>query len=56
VWAEYRIHEHGYTQIVRRISAPDALEWTERTRPMFAGLYRAYALGELGHRCFTETW
>jgi 3',5'-cyclic AMP phosphodiesterase CpdA len=56
VWAEYRIHERGFTQIVRRISAPEALEWTERTRPMFHGLYRAYALGELGHRCFTETW
>lgn len=56
VWAEYRIYEHGFTQVVRRISAPAALDWTERTRPMFAGLYRAYALGELGHRCFTETW
>jgi len=56
VWAEYRIYEHGLTQVVRRISAPTALEWTERTRPMFAGLYRAYALGHLEHRCFTETW
>jgi predicted phosphodiesterase len=56
VWADYRIHEGGYTQVVRRIAAPDALEWSERTRPMFHGLYRAYALGELGHRCFTETW
>ncbi len=56
VWAEYQIYEHGLTQVVRRISAPAALEWTERTRPMFAGLYRAYALGRLDHRCFTETW
>ncbi len=56
VWAEYRIYEHGFTQVVHRISAPDALVWTERTRPMFAGLYRAYALGHLDHRCFTETW
>lgn len=56
VWAEYRVHEHGFTQVVRRIAAPAALEWTERTRPMFAGLYRAYALGRLDHRCFTETW
>jgi hypothetical protein len=56
VWAEYRIYEHGFSQIVRRISAPAALEWTERTRPMFAGLYRAYALGPLDHRCYTETW
>lgn len=53
-WAEYRVHEGGYTQVVRRISAPDALTWTERTRPMFAGLYRDYALGPLGARCFTS--
>lgn len=56
VWAEYQIYEHGFTQVVRRISSPAALEWSERTRPMFAGLYRAYALGDLDHRCFTETW
>ena len=56
VWAEYQIYEHGFTQVVRRISAPAALEWTERTRPMFGGLYRAYALGRLDHRCFTQTW
>ena len=30
VWAEYRVYEGGYTQVVRRISAPDALAWTER--------------------------
>jgi predicted phosphodiesterase len=52
-WAEYRLHEGGYTQIVRRISAPDAMEWTEKTRHMFAGLYRDYALGSLPDRCFT---
>lgn len=56
VWAEYRVYEHGFTQVVRRIAAPAALEWTERTRSMFAGLYRAYALGRLDHRCFTQTW
>ena len=54
VWAEYGLYEGGFTQVVRRISAPDALVWTERTRPMYHGLYRAYALGPLDHRCFTE--
>ncbi|HEX6310078.1 MAG TPA: metallophosphoesterase [Acidimicrobiia bacterium] len=53
-WAEYRVHEGGYTQIVRRTAAPAALAWTEKTRSMFAGLYRDYALGRLEHRCFTE--
>jgi 3',5'-cyclic-AMP phosphodiesterase len=52
-WAEYRVYEHGYTQVTRRIDAPDALEWTEKTRNMFAGLYRDYALGGLHDRCFT---
>lgn len=53
-WAEYRVHEGGYSQLVRRIAAPDAMAWTERTREMFAGLYRDYALGSLTDRCFTE--
>jgi len=56
VWAEYRIHEGGYVQVVHRASTPAALDWSERTRHMFAGLYRDYALGPLSHRCFTETW
>lgn len=55
-WAEYRIHEGGYTQIVRRIGTPDAMAWTEKTRHMFADLYRDYALGELADRCFTYTY
>ena len=55
-WAEYRIHEGGYTQIVRRIAAPAALAWTEQTRSMFGGLYRDYALGAQSDRCFSEAW
>ncbi|MCU1429304.1 MAG: Calcineurin-like phosphoesterase, partial [Actinomycetia bacterium] len=55
-WAEYRLHEGGYTQLVRRIAAPDAMAWTERTRHMFADLYRDYALGSLADRCFTVTY
>ena len=52
-WAEYRIYEGGYTQLTRRVDTADAMTWTEKTRGMFAGLYRDYALGELDHRCFT---
>ena len=55
-WAEYRVHEGGYTQIVRRISTPAAMAWTEQTRRMFAGLYRDYALGRQSDRCFTRVW
>lgn len=55
-WAEYRIYEQGYTQVTRRIEAPDALTWTEKTRGMFAGLYRDYALGEISDRCFVQSF
>jgi 3',5'-cyclic-AMP phosphodiesterase len=53
-WAEYRVHEDGYTQLARRIATPAAMAWTEQTRAMFAGLYRDYALGAQGDRCFTQ--
>jgi hypothetical protein len=32
------------------------MAWTEKTRAMFAGLYRDYALGLLTDRCFTESF
>jgi predicted phosphodiesterase len=53
-WAEYRVYDGGYTQVVRRTAAPAAMAWTEKTRAMFAGLYRDYALGALEERCFSE--
>lgn len=53
-WAEYRVYEGGYTQVMRRIGAAGAMDWTERTREMFAGLYRDYALGSLADRCFSQ--
>jgi predicted phosphodiesterase len=52
VWAEYRVFEGGILQVLRRIAAPDALDWTERTRAMFGGLYPAYSFGRLDDRCF----
>jgi predicted phosphodiesterase len=51
-WAEYRVFEGGILQVFRRISAPEALAWSEKTRDMYAGLYDAYAFGDLGDRCF----
>lgn len=38
--------------LLRRISSPAALAWTERTREMFHGLYAEYAFGALDDRCF----
>ena len=53
-WAEYRVYEGGYTQVMRRIAAPDALEWSERCRHMIQGIYRDLVLGAVEDRCFTE--
>lgn len=51
-WAEYRVFEGGVLQVMHRISAPEALDWTERTRAMFAGMYPQYSFGDLEDRCF----
>jgi 3',5'-cyclic-AMP phosphodiesterase len=51
-WAEYRVYEGGILQVFRRISAPEALAWSEKTRDMYAGLYEMYAFGALDERCF----
>jgi Icc protein len=55
VWAEYRIYERAVMQVVHRISAPEALAWTDRTRSMFGGLYPSYSFGSLEDRCFYVT-
>ena len=55
-WAEYRVYEGGYTQVMRRVTASDAFAWAERTRGLYEGVYRDYALGPLEHRCFTESF
>lgn len=54
-WAEYRVYEGGILQVVHRISSPEALDWTERTRAMFGGYYPGYSFGTLGDRCFPVT-
>jgi 3',5'-cyclic AMP phosphodiesterase CpdA len=52
VWAEYRIYEGGVLQVVHRMSSPEALAWTDRTRALFGGLYPSYSFGSLADRCF----
>lgn len=51
-WAEYRVCERGIAQIHHRISSPDALNWSEKTKVMYDGAYYEYALGDLSDRCF----
>ena len=56
VWAEYRVYEGAVMQVLHRISSPEALTWTDRTRSMFGGLYPSYSFGSLEDRCFYVTW
>ena len=53
-WAEYRVYEGGITQVVHRISTPEALAWSERCRHLYRDFgvdYETYALGALEDRC-----
>lgn len=54
-WAEYRVYEGGILQVFHRSSDPEALEWSDRTRTLFGGLYPAYSFGTLGDRCLAVT-
>ena len=40
-------------QTVRRITEPDTLVWSERSRRMLRGVWALWAAGELTDRCFT---
>jgi 3',5'-cyclic-AMP phosphodiesterase len=54
-WAEYRVYEGGITQVVHRMSSPEALRWSDRCRHLMTDFgidYEAYALGNLEDRCF----
>lgn len=54
-WAEYRVCERGILQITHRISSPDALAWSEKTRGLYNGTYFDYAFGKLSDRCYVVT-
>lgn len=54
-WAEYRVYEGGITQVVHRMSSPEALSWSERCRHLLVDFgidYETYSLGTLEDRCF----
>ncbi len=55
-WAGYVAHDGGLRQVVRRIVAPDAIAWTERTRHVLFGLWGRWSPGRLQDRCFTLRW
>jgi hypothetical protein len=56
VWAGYAVHEGGIRQVVRRVSDPACLEWTEPTKGVLGGLWRYWSPGRRSWRCFTHRW
>jgi len=56
VWAGYVVSEGGIRQVVRRVSAPDCLVWTDHTRRAALGAWRWVSPGLLSSRCFDLTW
>jgi predicted phosphodiesterase len=56
VWAGYVVHEGGIRQVVRRITQPDLLAWTDFTAGAVLGAWGLWSPGLLGHRCFSHTW
>jgi predicted phosphodiesterase len=55
-WAEYRVYGGGYTQVMRRVTAPAARTWSELCRTMIQGIYPDLVLGSIADRCFTHTF
>lgn len=56
VWAGYRVHEGGISQVVRRIERPDCAGWLDRTRLAGFGSWEHVAPGRLDARCFDVAW
>lgn len=56
VWAGYVVHEGGIRQVVRRVSPPDVLAWTDYTAGAVFGAWGLWSPGLLSHRCFSHAW
>jgi hypothetical protein len=56
VWAGYKVYEGGLVQVVRRISRPDVISWTEATRRAMNGQWHRWSPGRLDDRCFAVSW
>jgi hypothetical protein len=49
------VYDGGVLQVVHRLSAPEAMAWSEECRDLYSDFgmdYAAYALGRLEDRCF----
>jgi 3',5'-cyclic-AMP phosphodiesterase len=55
-WAGYLVYEGGIVQVVRRVAAPAAIAWTERTATSVFGIWGRWSPGRLRDRSFTHSW
>ena len=55
-WAGYIVYESGITQVVRRVSAPDVLRWTDFSGGAALGIWKLWSPGLRDHRCFHHAW
>lgn len=55
-WAGYIVYEGGITQVVRRVSAPDVLRWTDFSGRAALGVWKLWSPGLRDHRCFHHRW
>jgi 3',5'-cyclic AMP phosphodiesterase CpdA len=55
-WAGYLVYEGGIVQTVRRVMAPEAIRWTQRTARMFGGAWGRWSPGSLSDRCISQGW
>ena len=55
-WAGYVVHEGGIRQVVRRVSAPDILRWTDYSAGAAFHAWGLWSPGWLSHRCFSHAW
>jgi hypothetical protein len=55
-WTGYVVHEGGIRQVVRRVSRPDVIRWTERSGRAAGGAWRHWSPGTLAQRCWDLHW
>jgi 3',5'-cyclic AMP phosphodiesterase CpdA len=55
-WAGYLVYEGGIVQTVRRVMAPEAIRWTQRTARMFGGAWGRWSPGRLDDRCAVQRY
>lgn len=56
VWAGYVLSGTDIRQVVRRVSDPDSLRWTDRTHAAVGGIWGRWSVGPLHHRSFAHEW